>query len=89
MVPPEIDVVRTKYPLNASDIWALKRLPLEVGITKPVRHLQARSADEVDVDCGEPWLRNAEMISFTARRKNGRWFVDKSSIAKYEPVIVE
>jgi hypothetical protein len=89
VLPAEIDVAPAKYPLSPSDIRALQRLPLAVGITKPVRHIQARGADKVDVTCGEPWLRGAQMISFTARRKNGHWFVDKSSINKFEPIIVE
>jgi hypothetical protein len=89
VVPAEIDVVPTQYPLSPSDIRALQRLPLAVGITKPVRHIQAQSANQVYVTCGEPWLRDAQMISFTARRKNEHWFVDKSSINKFEPIILE
>jgi hypothetical protein len=88
VVPAEIDV----YPrniLSARDVRALQGLPRAVGITKPVRHIQAQSADKALVTCGEPWLRGVQMISFTARRKNGHWFVDKSSIDKFEPIILE
>jgi len=89
VIPAEIDVVSTEYPLSGCDIREIQRVTLAAGITQPVHHLQARSHYEVSVICGEPWLRDVKMTSFTARRKDGRWVVDKSSISKSEPIILE
>ena len=89
VLPADVEIVPTKYHLGPADIRAIQSLPVAAGITKPLRSIQALSADRVHVTCGVPWLREAEMISFTAQRKNGHWLIDKLSINKYQPIIVE
>ena len=91
MLPANIDIVRRRYDLSAADIRQIQDLPVGAGINKPIRSIQARSATEVWVSCGQPWLRDAEMTSFTAQRKNGRWFIVKASLyaTRAESVTVE
>ncbi|HEV2841216.1 MAG TPA: hypothetical protein VGW39_07835 [Chthoniobacterales bacterium] len=89
MIPANVDIVPTDYRLSWSDIRHIERLPLAAGIKKPLKSIQARNANEAWVTCGAPFLRNSEMTTFTGRRKNGRWFVDMSSIHNYQPIMVE
>jgi hypothetical protein len=75
--------------LTVADIHQIERLATAVTPTRPVRSIHATSRDQATVECGDPYFQDAKMVSFTARRRNGRWVADRSSIRTYQPIIVE
>jgi hypothetical protein len=81
--------VTGRYRLTSSDLHEIERVTLAAGITKPIRSIQADSPDRVQVECGMPWLREKEMVLFTARRRSRHWVIDKSSIEKHHIITVE
>ena len=80
VLPGEIQIFDSDYPLSGGDLREIQRLAWSAGITKPLAHLQTYRADEVDVICGEYSARDTHLTYFTARRRHGHWFIDKSSI---------
>jgi hypothetical protein len=93
ILPADVYIVPTKYPLAANDVREIQRLPGTVGIKQSLKYMQARNANEVSVTCGAPEAEYGELVFFTARRQNGQWVVDRSSIQrsknKEDRVIVE
>jgi hypothetical protein len=88
MITADVDITG-RYRLTSGDLHDIERVTLAAGITKPIRSIQADSPDRVRVECGMPWLREKEMILFTARRRSGHWFIDRSSIEKHYIITVE
>lgn len=80
VLPGQIQIYADNYPLSGSDLREIQRLTWSAGITKPLAHLQTHRADEVSVICGELNARDTHLVYFTARRRHGHWFIDKSSI---------
>lgn len=78
-----------RYRLGASDLHELERAALAAGVTKPIRGIHADSPDRVQVECGMPWLREKKMILFSARRRNGHWFIDKASIKTHDIITLQ
>jgi hypothetical protein len=89
ILPANIQIVPTQYHLSPSDIYAIQRLPPSVGIVGDIHAITASSPEEVQVECGDPYGRGALSTDFVARRKNGRWIVDRASVTKTRPIIVD
>lgn len=81
MLPTDIQIYANHFPLSPTDVREIQRLALLADIKKPVAHIQTQGGDEVSVICGGLNLRSTDLVYFTARRRQGRWFIDKSSIA--------
>jgi hypothetical protein len=79
LTPAGIEIYADDFPLSAADIRDIQRLALLADIKKPVTGIRAQRADEVSVICGAD-LRTTDLVYFTARRRHGHWFIDKSSI---------
>jgi hypothetical protein len=80
-VPPgQIQIYADDYPLSGSDLREIQHIAWLAGITKPLAHIQTYRADEASVICGELDARDTHLVYFTARRRHGHWFIDKSSI---------
>jgi hypothetical protein len=75
--------------LSPADIREIERLAIAVVPRKDLHSIHATSSDQASVECGDPYVQNAQMTAFAARRKDGRWIVDRSSISTFQPVIVE
>ena len=89
MIPANEDIrAETFCLLSVADIHAIERLAAAVAPHRDVHSIHATSRDQVSVECGEPHTEYAEMLSFTAHRKNGHWVADKKSIGTYRPIIV-
>jgi hypothetical protein len=89
VLPANVQIVPTQYHLSPADIYAIQSLPPGAGINGPLHAITPASPNEVQVECGDPYVRYAHMTAFTARRKDGRWVVDKASISTYRPIILD
>jgi hypothetical protein len=76
----DIQIYDNEYPLSSNDLREIQRLSLSAGIKKPIAHISTHRADEVSVICGGLNLRSTDLVYFTARRRHGHWFIDKSTI---------
>ena len=76
----DLQIYADDYPLSAGDLREIQRLPLSAGIKKPLARIDARGPDQVSLVCGGLNLRSTDLVYFTARRRHGHWFIDKSSI---------
>ncbi len=90
LVVPADEVIsaETFRLLSRADIHAVERLAVAIAPEKPITAIRATSPDQVSVECGDPYRREAMVTYFTAHRKSGRWVVDKPSIASAQPVIL-
>jgi hypothetical protein len=80
VLPGQIEIYADGYPLSGSDLREIQRMTWLAGITKPLAHIQTYRADEASVICGEYSARDTHLVYFTARRRHGHWFIDKSTL---------
>ena len=80
VLPGQLEIYADDYPLSGSDLREIQRLAWLAGIKQPLAHIQTYRADEASVICGEINARDTHLVYFTARRRQGRWSIDKSSI---------
>lgn len=70
--------------ISWSDLREIERLLPVVGVRYPISGITRVRADEYSVTCDgrhfSEWTY--ETFSFTVFRRDGRWFVDKSSITR-------
>ena len=89
VLPANMQIVPTRYHLSPADVYAIQRLPPAVGIKGDLHSITASSPDEVQVECGDPYVGGGHMMIFTARRKDGRWAVDRSSIKSSQAIVLD
>jgi hypothetical protein len=89
VLPANAQIVPTQYHLSPTDIYAIQRLAPAAGIKGDLHAITASSPDEVQVECGDPYVGGGHMIVFTARRKDGRWAVDRSSIKSSQAIVLD
>ncbi len=90
VVPANEDVsAEASRLLSTADIHEIERIAVAVAPRKDIHSIHATSSDQVSVECGDPYRQNAQMISFTVHRRNGRWVADRKSIGTYSPIIVD
>ena len=89
ILPTNVHVSPTQDHLSPADIYAIQRLPPAVGIKGDVYVITAYSPDEVAVACGNPHAGSGVTTGFIARRKNGRWGVDRSTIETSKGMVRE
>ena len=80
LFPGGLEVYDSHYPLSGSDLREIQRLAWSAGIKQQLAHIQTYRADEASVICGDNYARDTHLVYFTARRQDGHWFIDKSSI---------
>ena len=89
VLPANVQIVPTQYHLSPPDVYAILSLPRAAGIKGHPHAITASGRDEVQVECGDPYVRDAQMTAFTARRKDGRWVVVGSSIKSFQPIVLD
>ena len=68
--------------LTQNDIRQISELPfIRSGIRRGVHSIYANKPDEADVQSGMPKWPNDTIVSFTARKKTGRWQIVDGSIS--------
>ena len=80
VLPGQLEIYADDYPLSGSDLREIQRLAWSAGIKQPLAHIQTYRVDEASVICGEIHARDTHLVYFAARRRDGHWFIDKSSI---------
>jgi hypothetical protein len=80
VLPGNLEIYAHDYPLSGSDLREIQRLAWSAGIKQQLAHIQTYRADEASVICGDTHARDTHLVYFTARRRDGHWFIDKSSI---------
>jgi hypothetical protein len=80
VLPGQLEIYANDYPLSGSDLREIQRIARLAGIEKPLGRIHTYHADEASVVCGDIHARDTHLVSFTARRRHGHWFIDKSSI---------
>ena len=67
--------------LTREDIQQIAALPFAgSGIHRGVHSIYAKKPDEVGVQSGQPQWPKDTIVSFTARKKDGRWIIVPDSI---------
>src|SRR4051812_24847496 len=89
VLPANTQIVPTQYHLSPGDIYAIQRLAPAAGIKGDLHAITASSPDEAQVECGDPYVGGGRMMVFTARRKDGRWVVDRSSIQSSRAIVLD
>jgi hypothetical protein len=89
VLPGQIEIYDDDYPLSGSDLREIQHITWLAGITKPLAHISTYRADEVSVICGENNARDTHLVYFTAHRRRGHWFIDKSSIETKRRIVDE
>jgi len=89
VLPANMQVVPTQYHLSPADVYAIQRLPAAMGIKADLHSITPRAHDEVQIDCGDPYVRDARMLRFSARRKSGLWIAVRSSLSTYRPDVTD
>ncbi len=54
VLPANTQIVPTQYHLSAADVYAIQRLAPAAGIKGDLHAITPSSADEVQVECGDP-----------------------------------
>jgi hypothetical protein len=89
VLPANTQIVPTQYHLSPADVYAIQRLAPAAGIKGDLHAITASSRDEVQVECGDPYVGGGHMMVFTAHRKDGQWTVDRASIGTYRATVVD
>jgi hypothetical protein len=82
-VPPEVSGPYAAR-LTQDDIRQISELPFtRSGIRRGVHSIYTRKSDEADAQSGMPKWPNDTIVSFTARKKAGRWQIVDTSVSTH------
>jgi hypothetical protein len=74
--------------LTVGDISELKQLAKSRSdILKPLESIEVSQPGEAHITSGRAWQRSPQMETFTARKKDGRWYIVPRSVNTHGVII--